>query len=77
MILVYKFKSFVDIQKGTIFFIQHARNYALFDLACKVCSKEQANVQAASWHGTNMHVYFCPISLQDTYSLDICLQSIQ
>jgi hypothetical protein len=59
------------------FFIQHARGYALFGMAYKVCNKEQANVQAASRHGTNMHDYFCPISLQDTSSLDMCLQSIQ
>jgi hypothetical protein len=65
IILVYKFKSFVDIQKSIIFFfIQHARRYAVFGLACKVCNTKQANVQATSWHGTNTHFYFCPISLQ-------------
>lgn len=75
IILVYRFKSFVDIRKKYNFFflIQHARRYALLGLACKVCNIMQANVQAASWHGTNTHFYFRPLNLQDSSSLDACL----
>jgi hypothetical protein len=50
IIIVYKFKSFVDKYKSTTFFIQHAKRYTLFGLACKVCNIKQANLKAVSWH---------------------------
>lgn len=72
IILVYKLKSFVDVQKSTIFFIQHARMYALFGLACKVCNIQQA--MSKQLHGMAPILIF--ISVQLVYKILLLQTSV-